>query len=187
MGIIVSLYDQLELKLQGTKTGKYTEDELLAARDVLQRSVVGHLEKLHHQIEEAIHSIDGVYDLSKLLRGLLSKEVGIAESKKNDMALANTGWPAKLRSAIRWDALSSIQRDSVKRDLDILDVSLEAVDATKQELNDVTIHLDNFFEAVRYAKKKNTGAIYMDLDVEDLLKSYHNDLEEARHKISGWD
>jgi hypothetical protein len=187
MGIIVSLYDQLELKLEGTKTGKYTEEELLSTRDASQRAIMGHLEDLHNQIETAIYSIDGVYDLSKLLRNLLTKEVAIAENKQTEMVLANSGWPAKLRAAIRWDALSSIQRDTVRRDLDILDLSLNAVDATKRELNDVTIHLDNFFEAVRYAKKKNTGAVYMGLDVEDLLKSYHDDLEEARNKIAGWD
>jgi len=187
MSIVLSLYDQLEIKLQGTKSGKYTEAQLLKTRDDLQSEIMRHLESLQKQIEDTIHTTDGVYDLSKRLRGVITKEVGAAESKMNELQIAKSSWGAKLRGAIQWDALSDIQRKTVKRDLDLMELALVTVDATKRGLNELTISLDAFFEAVTYAKKKNTGAIYMGLDVEDLLKSYHDDLEEARKKISGWD
>jgi len=186
MGIVVSLYDQLEIKLQGTRNGKYTQSELLATRDDMQNEIMRQLESLQNEIEDAIKVTDGVYDLSKRLRGILTKEVGAAENKKNELQLAKSSWGAKLRGAIQWDALSDLQRETVQRDLDLMESALLIVDTTKRGLNELTMSLDAFFEAVTYAKKKNTGAIYMGLDVEDLLKSYHEDLEEARRKIAGW-
>ena len=187
MGLVVSLYDQLEIKLQGTKNGKYTEAQLLTTRDDHQMEMMRLLETLQHQIEETILITDDVYDLSKLLRGFLTREKSYAESKKNELEIAESSWVAKLRGAIQWDALTDIQRKTVQRDLALMENALTTIDTTKRGLNELTLSLDAFFEAVSYAKKKNTGGIYMDLDVEDILKSYHKDLEEAREKISAWD
>lgn len=186
MSYIVALYDDLEVKLQGSKTGKYTLAQLLATRDKLQREVMNVLEELQKQIEGTIVLTDGVYDLSKRLRTMLTKEKAGVQLKKNEIQIAKSGWNAILLGAIQWDALSDIQRDTVRRDLELTDRALGTVDATKHALNDLTDQLDAFFEAVGYARKKNTRSVYMDLDVEDLLKSYHEDLEEARKKISGW-
>jgi hypothetical protein len=186
MGFTVSLYDQLETKLHGYNTGKYTLLQLLEARDNLQREVLRELEELHNQIEGTIGLTDGVYDLSRRLSDILTKEKAGVQGKKHELDIQRSSWNAKLRGAIQWDALSKIQREAVTRDLALTDRALETVDATKFALNELTGQLDGFFEAVAHARKKTTKMVYMGLDVEDLLNSYHNDLDAARRKIDAW-
>jgi hypothetical protein len=187
MGYTVSLYDQLETKLQGFKSGKYNLVQLLDSRDNLQREVMRELETLHKQIEETIGLTDGVYDLSRLLGKLLTKEKAGIQGKHDELRIQRSSWNAKFRGAIQWDGMSKIQRESITRDLALTETALNTVDSTKSALNDLTAQLDGFFEAVGHARKKNTRMIIMGLDVEDLLRNYHNDLEAARRKIDGWD
>ena len=187
MVFIVALYEQLELKLQGTKERKYTTQELLEARENLQREVKLQLEDLHRQIEAATHVTDEVYDLSARLGSVLMREKKSIYVKQNELDIAKSSWNAKFREAIQWDALSRIQREAVTHDLQLMDRALGTVGTTKAALNTLTMHLDSFFNSVEFAQKKHTREIYMGLDVEDLLRSYQKDLEFARNRIMEWE
>ena len=187
MGFIVALYEQLELKLQGTRAGKYTPQELLQARENLQREVKLQLEDLQRQIESATHVTDEVYDLSARLGSVLMREKQGIYIKQNELDIAKSSWNAKFREAIQWDALSKIQRETVTHDLQLMDRALGTVVGTKMALNTLTTHLDSFFNSVEYAQKKHTREIYMGLDVEDLLRSYQRELEFARNRLKEWE
>jgi len=190
MDIIVTLYEHLATKLEGSRgpvhKRKYTPQSVVQAKDLLHLELESVLRDLQGRIAENIEAADEIIDTANLLGGLLTNSQNTLYQDKQAQKTVGPRWIALLSEALTWDSLSRIQSENIKRDIELLDRALAATERTKEGLVVLSVQLVRFEEAVESARRRNDRSVLLGLDAEDLLRSYRESLVASRREIDGW-
>jgi hypothetical protein len=192
MDIVVSLYEQLGTKLEGSqgppRKRKYTPESVTEAKESLHRELESIFRELQGLIQDSIISSDEIIDTANRLGGLIANsQSSLQESRQRDQGGGGVKWIGKLLSeTIRWNELSRIQTENVKRDIQLMDHCLGMTERTKEGLLVLSNHLVGFEEAVESARRRNDKSVILGLDTEDLLRIYRESLAGSRKEIDGW-
>jgi len=186
MNYIVRLYAQLELKLQGTKQGKYTLEELINAKDTLHEELDSVITDLMKMIQIASKQTEDASSAAQIVGSLITKGMGIVQDESRTFEIAQSGWGALFRSAFSWDSLSKLQRRRIEENLSLMYSCIAVVQETKRDLSHLVANLERFWEAANHARISNDRDVVMGLDAEDLLKLYKESLVKTREAIDSW-
>lgn len=183
---IIRLYEQLQLKLEGSKEGKYTKEQLILAQENLHLEVDSVLTDLMQEIHFVLRGTEDAKSLTNIIGGLITKEYGLIRSQSDVLQISESGLGGALRSTFSWDGLSKLQRMQLDRDLDLTTASINAIHDTRIRLLQLAGFLERFREAAKYGKIANSRMIIMGLDAEHLLTLYRENLVKTRQTIDGW-
>jgi hypothetical protein len=183
---ILRLYEQLELKLEGSKQGKYTVQQLVDAKDNLHVEVDKVITELLQMIHMTLKETDGASSTAKIAGGLLMEGQGIVEGEFDALKLSESGWAGLFRTTFSWNNLSKLQREQLDSNLGLLGASIATLQETKSQLSQLTTYLERFWMAAKHARINNDRAILMGLDVDDLLTLYRESLVKTRNAVDGW-
>jgi hypothetical protein len=186
MDHILYLYEQLWLKLEGSRQGKYTTEEVIASRDCLLEEVERELKDLQDTVYTTGETADKALDLAQRVGGEVLKQRGTIASKSAALQVNHPWWKGNIPGVFNWDKLTSLQQRTLSEDLQLTAASLSVVDTVKRNLAEMSIVLEAFHESVIHARTENRKRTYMGLSVEDLLKSLEENLKRSRREIDVW-
>jgi hypothetical protein len=187
MRSIILLYEQLELKLQGTSKGKYTAQELIEAKDNLHVKVDEALTDLMNMTYDTIKKTEDASSAAKIVGSSIMEGLGVTQKELQALKISESGWGGILRSTLSWDSLSRLQREKLDQTLSLLHTSIGILQENKGELVQLLGYLDRFWEAVKYARITNDRDIMMGLDAQDLLTLYRENLVKTKEAIDYWE
>ena len=186
MAHILNLYGQLWIKLEGSWEGKYSFEDVTAARDSLLEEVERALKDLQEHVHITGEIADKALELAQRVSGEVCKQRGAIASQSMLLEANQAWWRISLPAAFQWDRLSSIQARTLAEDLKLTAASMNVVDSVKKCLVQIGLRLEAFHESVVYARTENRKRTYMGLSVEDLLKSLEDNLAKSRKAMDAW-
>jgi hypothetical protein len=182
---MVSLYEQLDLKLEGHRNGKYSDQQLSEAREKHLRKNNEILRELLQQVTNTLKMTDKADATARTVGGLVLEGKAEIQEESDAIDAARSGWGGLIRSTFSWNDLSNLQQEFLDRDMELVMGAFEAITTTRKTLLTLIGYLEKFKMATDHAIETNNLNVVMELDVEDILKIYKDNLSKTRKEIDG--
>jgi hypothetical protein len=171
--------------LEGHRSGKYSDEQLSDSRERLLRRNNEILRDLLQQVTNTLKVTDRADATVRTVGGLVLEGKREVQEESDAIEAARSGWGGLVRSTFSWNDLSTLQQDFLDRDMKLVTGAFEAITATRKTLLTLIGYLEKFKMATDLAIQKNNLNVVMELDVEDILKIYKDNLSKTRKEIDG--
>jgi uncharacterized protein YxjI len=181
---ILHLYQQLRIKLEGSRTGKYSTNQLEDAREELLKLVEKKLKDLQDYVIERIKEADETAHLSRKVHADLFRAKTAVMAQSDRIRLES--WWEWIFKVFKGEAITASQLEALSNNSEIAVTGMGEVVAVKKNLIALLSWLQGFDESILAARDNHRMATSMNLTVEDLLASLDGALAESKIKMSEW-
>jgi len=182
MDTIVSLYEEFEIKLDGSRNGTYTVGDVADSHRDLLKIVDGLLGDLQKQVRKVLREIEEALVISDHLEANLMRSQNEVTDKWDLFRISR---PLFLW-AIPWTTASKIKEEKLVADRKLCSHSLKALSDVRRSLLALDISIVSFQASVVQARAANNREHYVELTEEHFRKSLRLRLGESRTRIDGW-